>query len=317
MKKQTGKVTKEADGFKVRFERLLNHDINTVWKAITQPEKLAIWFTDIDMDFKPGGKMTIWFRDKDRTATHGEIVKIDPPHRFEFTWEGELGVWELYEAPGNKCRLVFTYSKLPDQYAVGAPAGFHTLLDRLEKMLEGSTERYPFGTEEYHPEQVELRTRYGKEIYKDYPELERYEPIIIEKTFLAPIDIVWKAISQKERMKEWYFDLPTFRAEEGFEFEFMAGSEEKKWLHRCRIKEVIPGRKISYTWQYPGYAGESLVSFELFPEKENTRLVLTHSGLGTFPQEVVELRKENFMEGWMEIIGTSLEEYLGKLTVNR
>ena len=39
MKKQTGKVTKEADGFKVRFERLLNHDINTVWKAITQPEK--------------------------------------------------------------------------------------------------------------------------------------------------------------------------------------------------------------------------------------------------------------------------------------
>lgn len=316
MNKQLGKVTREADGFKVRFERILQHDIQTVWEAITRPEKLAIWFTDFEMNLKPGAKMVIWFRDKNRTATYGEIIRIEPPHRFEYTWEGELAVWELSKLGDRQCKLVLTYSKLADQFAVGAPGGFHILLDRLEDMLDGSTKTYPFGTEEFDPESVQLREIYGDVVYKEFPELEIHKPVVLERTYNASTETIWQALTDKDRMKDWYFDLPEFRPEEGFEFEFMAGSEEKQWLHRCRVKEVIPRKKISYTWSYPGYAGESLVSFELFPEKNKTKLVLTHSGLGSFPQEVMELRKENFVTGWNEILGTALKEYLEKETVS-
>jgi len=301
MKNEKGKVTREADGFKVRFERILNHDIQSVWDAITNPEKLKIWFTDFEMEFKVGGKMTIYFRDEAKTATHGQVVRIDPPHVFEFTWEGEHGLWELSEAGKNKCKLVLTYSKMSDQYAVGAPAGFHLLLERLEKMLQGSKETYPFGTEENLPEQKLLESEYGKVIYKDFPELEKFRPIVIEKLLNAPVEKVWNALTDPAQMKEWYFDIPDFKPEVGHEFSFLAGSDREKWLHLCKVTDVKPNELIAYSWKYDGYVGESHVKFELAKHNVQTLLTLTHHGLHTFPQDIEALKKENFVQGWTEI----------------
>ncbi|HEY1164987.1 MAG TPA: SRPBCC domain-containing protein [Chitinophaga sp.] len=136
------------------------------------------------------------------------------------------------------------------------------------------------------------------------------EPLVLERTFNAPIDKVWKAITDKDNMKQWYFDLAEFRPEVGFEFQFTGGTEENSYLHLCRITEVEPGRKLTYSWRYEGYAGNSFVTFELFPEGDKTRLKLTHTGLETFPASNPDLRRENFEAGWTQIIGTNLKDYL-------
>src|SRR5690606_20729150 len=143
-----GIITKENDGYKVVFHRTLNHAIEKVWNAITNPQELKYWFTDVEMDFKPGGKIVIRFRDEARTESHGEIVSIEPPHKFAWTWEGELAVWELKEISSDQTELILTYSKLGADYAVSAPAGFHWMLDTLEGRLAGSDVIYPFGTME-------------------------------------------------------------------------------------------------------------------------------------------------------------------------
>lgn len=36
------------------------------------------------------------------------------------------------------------------------------------------------------------------------------EPFVIERTFYSPVEKVWKAITDKDQMKEWYFDVPQF-----------------------------------------------------------------------------------------------------------
>lgn len=136
------------------------------------------------------------------------------------------------------------------------------------------------------------------------------EPLVLERTFNAPVDKVWKAITDKDSMKQWYFDLEEFRPEVGFEFRFTGGAEDKPYLHLCKVTEVIEGRKLTYSWRYDGYAGNSFVTFELFPEGDKTRLKLTHTGLETFPADNPDLRKENFVAGWNEIIGTHLKNYL-------
>ena len=136
------------------------------------------------------------------------------------------------------------------------------------------------------------------------------EPLIIERTFNASVERVWKAITSKDDMKQWYFDLAEFKPEVGFEFQFEAGTDEKKWLHECKVTEVMMERKLTYSWRYPGYDGISFVTFELFPEGEKTRLKLTHAGLETFPSDVPELKKENFEFGWNSLIGDSLKKYL-------
>jgi uncharacterized protein YndB with AHSA1/START domain len=112
-------------------------------------------------------------------------------------------------------------------------------------------------------------------------------------------------------MHEWYFDIDSFKPEVGFEFSFTGGDDKKKYIHLCKIKEVIHGTKISYTWRYDGYEGNSLVSFELSDENNHTRLKLTHEGLDTFPK-IPDLSRENFLKGWNYIIGNSLKEFLEK-----
>ena len=312
-KNSFGNLTRAADGYQVEFVRMLDHDIQAVWEAITDPEKLRMWFTDIDMDFKPGGQITFKFRDELRTETHGKIVTIQPPTTFAFTWEDEFALWELSEPTKGKCILKFTYSKLSDEYAVSASAGFHTLLDRLTAMLKGSTSSYPLGTEESDPEQIALQSEYGKIAYRQYPELKRFEPIRLERTFNATVERVWKALTDPDEMRQWYFDLEAFRPEVGFEFQFRGqGHKGEQYLHLCKITEVVPLRKLTYSWQYEGYEGDSFVSFELFPEENSTRLRLTHRGLGTFPVHP-DFARESFLQGWTELITVSLDKYLSEL----
>ncbi|MCW5910529.1 MAG: SRPBCC domain-containing protein [Cyclobacteriaceae bacterium] len=308
-----GIITKEADGFKVVFERLLNHDIETVWDAITNPDKLKIWFTDIEMDLKAGSAIKIRFRDAAKTITHGRVISVNPPHQFVWTWEGELAVWDLQAAGKNKCKLTFTYSKMTDQYAVGSAGGFHTLLDRLELVLNGRQESYPFDTEEFDPVQITLRETYGDAVYSTFPQLQIYNPFKLERVFNVPVDKVWNAITDRAAMKQWYFDLAEdFRAEAGAEFYWSAGPPEgKQWQHKGVITEVIKGKKLAHTWEYPGYEGKAEVTWELTPISDiQTKLNLTFSILIPFDPREEALARKNFREGWESILFTSLPRFL-------
>jgi uncharacterized protein YndB with AHSA1/START domain len=113
-------------------------------------------------------------------------------------------------------------------------------------------------------------------------------------------------------MKQWYFDLPEFKPEVGFSFDFMGGPDHKQYKHLCTITEVVPGKKLTYSWRYEGYEGNSFVTFELFAEGNKTRLKLTHEGLETFPASNPDLAKENFAQGWTHIVGISLKDYVEK-----
>jgi len=136
------------------------------------------------------------------------------------------------------------------------------------------------------------------------------EPLIIEKIIHAPATRVWKAITEKDEMKRWYFDLADFKPEVGFGFQFYGGDDEKKYLHLCKVTEVIPGKKLTYSWQYETDPAITFVTFELFPEGDKTRLKLTHEGLEKFAKDNPDLDPKNFAEGWTMIIGTHLKEYL-------
>jgi uncharacterized protein YndB with AHSA1/START domain len=136
------------------------------------------------------------------------------------------------------------------------------------------------------------------------------QPFVIERTFNAPVEKVWKAITDREQMKQWYFNIPQFKPEPGFEFRFEGGDECSTYLHLCTVKEVIENRKLSYSWRYEGYEGDSLVTFELFPEGDKTRLKLTHEGLETFPANNPVFARESFAAGWGDIIGASLRKFV-------
>ena len=139
------------------------------------------------------------------------------------------------------------------------------------------------------------------------------DAVVVERTLNAPVAKVWKALTDVDQMRQWYFDLKEFRPEVGFEFEFVVEHEGNRYHHLCKITEVVAQKKIAYTWRYKGEPGDSLVTFELFPEDGKTRLKVTHTGIETFPKTPMYARK-NFETGWTAIVGSELKQFVENST---
>lgn len=138
-------------------------------------------------------------------------------------------------------------------------------------------------------------------------------PLIIERIYDTPIQKVWDAITNKEQMKEWYFDLKEFKAEKGFKFQFTSQDEDLIYMHACEVVDCDRLQRISYTWTYSGLIGCSLLTWELFIEPDGrTRLKLTHTGLANFPQGVPNFSLESFTEGWLQFLDKALPSFLEK-----
>ena len=139
--------------------------------------------------------------------------------------------------------------------------------------------------------------------------------IVIETVYDAPVAKVWKALTDHGEMKKWYFDMAAFKPEIGFEFQFICGRPDgEQYIHLCKVTEAVQNKKIAYSWTYKGYAGYSIVMFELFAEGAKTRLKLTHEGLESFPADNPDFDKKNYEEGWTYITGKTLKEFVGQVS---
>ena len=77
------------------------------------------------------------------------------------------------------------------------------------------------------------------------------------------------------------------------------------------MTEAVAGKKLAYSWRYEGFPGNSLVTIELSADGDKTKLKLTHEGLETFfPENNPDFARGNFLQGWTQIIGSSLKSFL-------
>ncbi|WP_027380748.1 SRPBCC family protein [Chryseobacterium daeguense] len=136
-------------------------------------------------------------------------------------------------------------------------------------------------------------------------------PIIIEYKVNAPTEKVWKALTDKNEMKSWYFDIADFDLWVGKMFNFYEPGEEKKFHHVAEILEIIPNQKLKHTWSYPKFSDlKSTVTWELQPEEDQTIIKLTHDDIDNFKDLGDSFSRDSFTEGWNGIIGQSLKPYL-------
>lgn len=132
------------------------------------------------------------------------------------------------------------------------------------------------------------------------------DPILIEDTINSSIEKLWSALTNPEEMAQWYFEVPKFDAEEGFQIHFSSCD----YLHRWVVTRVVPHHILEYKWLYPDYPGESVLTLELLYINEySTKLVLTHSGVESFPEDNPDFSRASFEEGWNKII-QNLHEYV-------
>lgn len=139
------------------------------------------------------------------------------------------------------------------------------------------------------------------------------EPLIVEKVYNVPATDVWSAITDIDEIRQWYFQLEDFKAEPGFKFSFTGGHDDGvKYVHLCEVKEVVPGRKLTYSWRYEGFAGDSVVSWELEAQGDKTLLRITHFGLQSLEINGPDFARSCFNGGWNYFANEALVKYLEK-----
>lgn len=136
-------------------------------------------------------------------------------------------------------------------------------------------------------------------------------PIIIEQKVNASAEKVWKALTDINEMKIWYFDIPDFIPEEGAVFNFYEPGDEKKYHHQAEILEIIPEKKLKHTWFYPEFSDQkTIVTWELEAQGESTWIRLTHENIDGFNDLGENFSEKAFKEGWTQLTEQSLKRYL-------
>ena len=303
MQKEKNSLLSERE---MGIQRLVKAPIDLVWKVWTSPEHIKHWWgpegftnTISGMDVRPGG---VW-----EFVMHGpDGTDYKNKHIYKEVVKPTKLVLEHVTAP--KFLMTVTFEDRGDQTLVD----IHSLFESAEQLREVIK---VFKADVGMRQNAERMENYVCDLSRnDFMN----EPIIVERIYNAPIENVWNAITDKNEMKKWYFDLSEFRPEVGFEFQFYGeGRKGEKYLHLCKIIDVIPGKKISYTWRYDNYEGNSVVTFELFEEGNKTRLKLTHSGVESFKANGPDFAIESFTQGWTELIGTLLKKHAEQTSDSR
>ncbi|MGZ6616782.1 MAG: SRPBCC family protein [Solirubrobacteraceae bacterium] len=135
-----GELEQTRDGrWQLRFERRLSHGVETVWRAVTEPEHLAAWFpTTVDGERAAGARLRFTFPGGEAEPMDGVMLAFDPMSLMELQWGPDTVRIEL--EPVSSGTLLRLLAVLEDR-GKGARdgAGWHTCLDALGSHLDGAS----------------------------------------------------------------------------------------------------------------------------------------------------------------------------------
>lgn len=134
-------IQKAEYGYIARFERRLKHSVEKVWSALTENEKLAIWFSELRVDeLREGG--VIKFDMKNDTFVDIMIIELHMYSVLEYMWGEDSVRFELYPDPEGCLLLLNEKINKITNHTSKDLAGWHVCLDVMNALLDGRTIKF-------------------------------------------------------------------------------------------------------------------------------------------------------------------------------
>jgi uncharacterized protein YndB with AHSA1/START domain len=142
------------------------------------------------------------------------------------------------------------------------------------------------------------------------------DTIRLERTFDAPVDTVWRYLTEGELRGQWFAGGGDARGvgdlDLVFDHDLLSTDDvpypealecKKGSVNHEKVIRFEPQRVLAYTF---GEGRNGVATFELFPEGDRTRLVLTHSGIQS------PTGHEDFGGGWNSHLIVLQEKLAGR-----
>jgi uncharacterized protein YndB with AHSA1/START domain len=126
-----------------------------------------------------------------------------------------------------------------------------------------------------------------------------------EAVYPHPPERVWRALVDPNELAAWL--MPTdFAPEVGRNFSLETGVDEVGTI-RGEVLEIDEPKLLRCRWS--GAFGDTMVTFELFPEADGTRLRVVHHGW----DEAHVADRDGFDDGWKQKLEQDLPRVLGSV----
>lgn len=135
-----GVIERQGDHIDVSFERLYRRPVESVWKALTDPTRLADWMGESYIEPFVGGRYETML--DGLKPMRGRVRIWEPPTLLEYDFRNDhapqsVARWELSPAE-NGTRVIFRHSGMPYANANLMMPGWHVYLTHLGASLEGA-----------------------------------------------------------------------------------------------------------------------------------------------------------------------------------
>lgn len=292
---------------RIEKQAILRAPLDRVWRAISDSAEFGAWFkARFRAPFAPGRTLVAEFTEPGyvgRTFAV-RIEALEPPQRLAFRWRphefdsagddfADSTLVEFFLEPhadGSRLRIVESgFDRLPE--------------DQLEAQFRGNDEGWS--------EQIERISNYVSGT-------DRIEKSV---SINAPLERVWRAISEAEQFAAWFgLDAAGAKFEAGSPAEMKLSSppEYAGMPFTIDVVSVEAGRYFAFRW-HPyavdptvDYSGEptTLVEFLLEPDGDGTLLTLSESGFNAIPEHRRAKAFEMNDHGW-GIQVQRIREYAG------
>jgi uncharacterized protein YndB with AHSA1/START domain len=135
-----GTIYRMAEGKgAVRMEDVYDTDIDDLWSAVTDAQRLARWIADVDGDLRLGGVIHAKFTSS--WEGPGRIDVCEAPHHLSLTMSpgttDETVIEATLATEGDKTRLVIEERGLPVDVLAGHGAGWQAHVEDLAAHIYG------------------------------------------------------------------------------------------------------------------------------------------------------------------------------------